>query len=105
MEFSHFGSELSVTTTRDLRKLACAIADTNVGYQEISSVLDGFLSNLGVAYKLKASDHSSFISGRVADILVDGKKIGIIGELHPQVLENWNLEIPVAAFEISLDST
>lgn len=96
--------ESKETKTRDVRKLACAIIDTNVGYQEISSILDGFLSNLGIAYKLKASEHSSFINGRIADILADGEKIGVIGELHPQVLENWNLEIPVAAFEISLDS-
>ncbi|MEM7826015.1 MAG: hypothetical protein QW451_00060, partial [Candidatus Aenigmatarchaeota archaeon] len=47
-------------------------------------------------------EHPSFIEGRTAKILVEGKKVGIIGEIHPSVLENWKLEMPVAAFEIDL---
>ncbi|MBI4009623.1 MAG: phenylalanine--tRNA ligase subunit beta [Candidatus Aenigmarchaeota archaeon] len=96
--------ESKETKTRDVRKLACAIADSNAGYQEISSMLDAFLSNAGVKYKLKAVEHNSFLNGRVASVLVEGKQIGVIGEINPVVLENWNLEIPVAAFEVNLDS-
>ncbi len=91
------------TKTKDVRKLACAIADSNAGYQEISSVLEEYLLNLGVDYKLKAIAHDSFIAGRCASIIVDGKQVGIIGEMHPQVLENWKLEVPVAAFEVDLE--
>jgi len=91
------------TKTKDVRKLACTIADSNVSYQEISSVLDAFLSNLGVEYKLKAIEHNSFIDGRIAGIFVEGKQVGVIGEVNPIVLGNWNLEIPTVAFEISLE--
>ncbi len=91
------------TKTNDLRKLACAIADANIGYQEISAVLEEYFSNMGVKYKLKAIEHNSFVGGRAAAIFVDGKQLGIIGEIHPSVLENWKLEIPVAAFEINLE--
>jgi phenylalanyl-tRNA synthetase beta chain len=91
------------TNTRDIRKIAVVITDTKVNYEEISSLLDSLLTNLGVKYKLKATNHPSFIQGRVAEILVKNKQIGFIGEIHPSVLENWNLEMPVAAFEISLE--
>mgnify|MGYP001558218295 CR=1 FL=1 len=94
--------ESKETKTKDVRKLACAIADSNVGYQEISSVLEGYLSNSGVKYKLKSIEHSSFIPGRCAGVFVEGNQVGIIGEINPVVLENWKLEIPVAAFEVSL---
>jgi phenylalanyl-tRNA synthetase beta chain len=40
----------------------------------------------------------------VARILVKGKQIGIIGEIRPEVLENWKLEMPVAAFEIEIEN-
>ncbi|MFH8108439.1 MAG: phenylalanine--tRNA ligase subunit beta [Candidatus Aenigmatarchaeota archaeon] len=90
------------TRTRDVRKLAVAIADSKVSYDDIIAVLDAFMSLVGAKYKLKASKHPSFIEGRTAEILVKGKAIGIIGEIHPSVLENWKLEMPIAAFEIDL---
>lgn len=94
--------ESKETKTKDIRKVACAIADSNVGYQEISAMLEGYFSSLGVKCKLKTVEHNSFIAGRIAAILVDGKQIGVIGEINPAVLENWKLEVPVAAFEINL---
>jgi len=35
-------------------------------------------------------------------ILVNGKKIAYIGETRPEVLENFNLTMPVAAFELNV---
>jgi len=94
--------EKQETKTKDVRKLAAAIADSKVSYDDIASVLDAFMSVIGVEYKLEKEEHPSFIEGRTAKILVEGKKVGIIGEIHPSVLENWKLEMPVAAFEIDL---
>ncbi|HMK83987.1 MAG TPA: hypothetical protein VK503_09735 [Candidatus Bathyarchaeia archaeon] len=31
-----------------------------------------------------------------------GNQVGTIGEVHPQVIENWNLEDPVTAMELDL---
>ncbi|RLJ10206.1 MAG: phenylalanine--tRNA ligase subunit beta [Candidatus Aenigmatarchaeota archaeon] len=90
------------TKTRNPRKLACAITDTKIGYEDVTSVLDAFFRNLNLRYTMKKIKHSSFISGRVASIFVEGNEVGFIGEVHPQVLNNWELEKPVAAFEIDL---
>jgi phenylalanyl-tRNA synthetase beta chain len=87
-----------------VRKLAVAIADSKVRYDDIAAVLDAFMSLTGVKYKLERAEHASFIQGRVARILVRGKEIGIIGEIRPEVLENWKLEMPVAAFEIEVEN-
>ncbi|MFW6320477.1 MAG: hypothetical protein ACOC0Z_01395, partial [Halohasta sp.] len=51
-----------------------------------------------------ATEHPSFIPGRVADVVVDGERVGVIGEIHPQVLVDHDLELPVAAFELRLDA-
>lgn len=91
------------TKTRDERKLAVALTDNKVSYDEISSVVDALFKNLGVEYKLRQTRHSSFIDGRVAEILVNENRIGIVGEIHPKVLNNWELEMPVVAFEINLE--
>lgn len=95
--------EKQETKTRDVRKIAAAVANSRISYDDIAAVLDVFLSSLKIKYKLKKTKHGSFIEGRVAEVLVKNKPIGFIGEIHTSVLSNWKLEMPVAAFEISLE--
>jgi len=91
------------TLTRNVKKLACAVADMRVSYQNASSILHSLMGNLGFEYQLKKTEHPTFIGGRVADIIVKGKAVGRIGEIHPSVLKNWKLNVPVVAFEIDLE--
>ena len=58
--------------------------------------------SLGVKFDLKETEHDSFISGRVARVSCGGKEIAYIGEIHPRCLENFELEMPVAALELNL---
>ena len=55
-----------------------------------------------IEYKVEAVDHPSFIKGRVGRVIVSGKKVAYIGEISPIVLENFELDMPVSAFEINL---
>ena len=86
-----------------VKMLSCAISSSAAGYEDISAFLDAFMRSLGMEYTLKASRHPSFIEGRMAEVIIKNKPVGIVGELHPQVLENWKLEMPVAAFELNLE--
>ena len=54
-------------------------------------------------YTVKESSDPRFISGRQAVITIKGKKAGIFGELHPIVLENWDIRVPCVAGEIDLE--
>jgi len=90
------------TRTKDTRRLAVVLTDNMVGYEDISSILDSFFRNLGIEYGLKRIEHQSFIKGRVAGIFMRGRKIGMIGEINPLVLEKWELEKPVVGFELDL---
>lgn len=92
------------TKTADTRKVAVAIADTKVSYESISSLLDALLTSFGKEYSLRKIVHPSFIDGRVAEIVVDNKSIGIVGEINPLVLKNWQMDMPVAVFEIFLEN-
>lgn len=89
--------------TKDARKLACAIIHANANFTEVKAVLDALFLNLGLKYSIKEDKHESFIEGRIGKILVKNKEIGVIGEIHPKVLETWKLENPVSAFEIELE--
>jgi phenylalanyl-tRNA synthetase beta chain len=59
--------------------------------------------NLGFEFTLRLNSNASFLDGRVGSILIGDMQVGLIGEIHPQVIENWRLEDPVAAMEIDLD--
>ena len=59
--------------------------------------------NFGVNWQIEKTNHSSFIKGRVGAAIVNSVNVGVLGEIHPQVLEAWKLENPVAAFEININ--
>jgi len=89
--------------TRDIQKLACAIIHANANFTEIKAILDALFLNLGLKYGIRESKHDSFIDGRNGKIIVENKEVGIIGEIHPKILEAWKLENPLSAFEINLE--
>ena len=75
----------------------------DAGYSDVKSLLDALCEALEVKAVIESMDHPSFIPGRVGRIVLDGVEGGLIGELHPQVLENFQLENPVACLELNID--
>ena len=50
-----------------------------------------------------ATEHPGFIAGRVASLRdANGQRLGVLGEVHPIVLENYGLKHPVSVVELSL---
>jgi len=90
------------TKTASESKLAVALAHPRVTFTEAKEILDSAIRHLGFEYELEEIEHPSFIPGRAGKIVVEGKVIGVVGEVHPKVLENWGIEMPVAAFELFL---
>jgi phenylalanyl-tRNA synthetase beta chain len=86
----------------NITKLAACTSDTTAGYEDIVSVVDALFRLIGVNYKLKPSKSMTFINGRQAIITVNGKEIGIVGEVSLDVLEKWGIEMPVSALEIDI---
>jgi phenylalanyl-tRNA synthetase beta chain len=94
--------ETRETKTRDEEWLAAATTHPTASFSEIKSALYAFFTNLGVEWKIKEASHPSFIEGRVGAAIVNGADVGVLGEVHPQVLEAWKLENPIAVFEINV---
>jgi phenylalanyl-tRNA synthetase beta chain len=91
--------------TRTERKLhvACVSSHPTANFTEIKSYVEALLANLGLKkWTIKETRHPSFLQGRVATIYVKSRKIGVVGEIHPEVLNNFELENPTSAFEIDI---
>ncbi|MFX1386984.1 MAG: phenylalanine--tRNA ligase subunit beta [Promethearchaeota archaeon] len=86
--------------------LAAVTYHEDAGYTEIKSTLDFIMTSLGCLneYEIKSDVNPSYIVGRFGHIYLKGKKIGEIGEIHPEVLLNFKLEFPIAAIELDLQN-
>jgi phenylalanyl-tRNA synthetase beta chain len=86
----------------NVRKVAAATIGGQANFTYIRAIAEALLRELGITYEFRAIEHPSFIEGRAAEFLVKNKRIGIIGELHPEVILGFELEHPVVAFEFDL---
>jgi len=72
-------------------------------YNESASQVAAILYYLGAAYEVRESHDPRFIPGRQAEIMSRGGKVGVFGELHPAVLEAFDINVPCAGGEIDLE--
>lgn len=82
--------------------LGALIAHAGANFSEIHSSLDLLFYYLGRSYMLDPLQHPSFLEGRAGQIMSEGKLLGLVGELHPEVLERWQIGMPSVAFEVDL---
>jgi phenylalanyl-tRNA synthetase beta chain len=92
----------SETGIDETNHLACAICGNDTNYTKIKQVLDYLMRHLDLKYEIKETSNPSFISGRVGKVILNRKEIGVLGELHPQVIDNFGVEMPVVGMEIDL---
>ena len=67
-------------------------------------VLGGLLDTLRVPWTVTRVSEPFLHPGRSAAIEVAGRRVGWLGEVHPLVAAEWELEEPVAGFELDLDA-
>jgi phenylalanyl-tRNA synthetase beta chain len=100
--------EKEETGVSDIKKCAGGIISPKTGFSEIKSIVEALMNELALKVEFSPIEHPSFIDGRVARISLHTRislhkrEIGIAGEVHPQVLENFQITQPVTIFEVDL---
>jgi phenylalanyl-tRNA synthetase beta chain len=90
------------TVTRQYLGLLHAGAEAN--FNTTAGQLQAIFYYLSREYEVEESEDPRFIPGRAASILCRGTDIGVFGEIHPEVLENWGITVPCTAAEIDLEA-
>lgn len=90
------------TSTR--QRLGLVSSHSTADYNELAGVVAALLYYLGYDYAVDDSSDTRFLPGRQARVMVGDNEIGVFGEVHPQVLENWGITMPCIACEIDLDA-
>ena len=88
---------------KEQEKLAIAITPGN--FTQLKQILDYTSKMLGIEVTLQEPEQFSqwFIEGRVAEVALNNKPAGFIGEIHPKILKNWRIKMPVTLLEIDLE--
>jgi phenylalanyl-tRNA synthetase beta chain len=86
----------------EYERIAFTSCYQDANFTEMKQLLDAFMKLLGIKYEIHEAEHDSFIKGRVGRIMMNNKGVGYIGEIHPLVLDNFNLSLPVAGLELNL---
>lgn len=83
--------------------LSIALAPGN--FTELKQYIQYLQSMLGIVLKITESQthETHLIEGRIAEIHLNGKKIGSFGEVHPKILKNWKIKMPISIAEMNLD--
>jgi len=76
----------------------------NMDFYDLKGVVEGMMQGLHIAdVGYQASEHPSFHPGKTAKLLIGDREIGVMGEVHPLVKANYEMEeAPVYAAEIEL---
>jgi phenylalanyl-tRNA synthetase beta chain len=83
-------------------RVSVALCGEQADFTRIKQVFDNLMNALGLEYSIDETVHHSFIRGRVGRVNVKGKGVAYIGEMCPAVLHKFDLEMPVAVFELNL---
>jgi phenylalanyl-tRNA synthetase beta chain len=84
--------------------VAAAMADKSTNFTVAKSNLQALVRyGLGKDIVTVPVFDPLFIDGRCAQVYIERKNVGIIGEISPRVMENFRIRVPVAAFEINID--
>jgi len=92
------------TRVAEARHVAAVLARHDATYEDAKARLAALCRDFDVELETPATDHPSFIDGRTAAVVIDGEEVGVVGELHPKVIVEHDLELPVAAFEFDLSA-
>jgi phenylalanyl-tRNA synthetase beta chain len=78
--------------------------DAKANFTECKSLVEAVMRDSGTKCSINNKEHSGFIKGRSASIIINNNEIGFFGELHPKTISNFELEYPIIAFEVQADT-
>ncbi len=74
------------------------------GFYDAKAFVERLLSALHVGATFEPVTEFAFLPGRTAAIAAGGRRIGIVGQVHPKVAADFDLESDVAMFEMDLEA-
>jgi phenylalanyl-tRNA synthetase beta chain len=77
-----------------------------VDFYDLKGLVEELMDTLHIAVSFAPLEHPSFHPGKCAALKAGGQEeqLGVLGELHPEVQENYGLAAPILAAEFDLEA-
>lgn len=95
--------ELGRTYQKGERKRLCfGVMADGASITDVQAYLQALMNEMGLEYELRGAPDPCFIGGRSAKIVVGGKLVGVLGAVHPTVLEKFGAGHAIALCEMEV---
>lgn len=84
-------------------KLGISLCYEGANFTDLKQILDYLFRMFNIDYQIEETEQDGFIDGRCGKIVVEGKDVGVIGEVSPFVLRNNKIKMPCASLEIGMN--
>jgi phenylalanyl-tRNA synthetase beta chain len=91
------------TGARNIRRLAVVQCHAKANFSDIKALMNSVLEHLELEAAVEEGGWNCFIDGRRYIAKLDDDILCWAGEIKPEVLANWEIEMPVAALEMDVD--
>ena len=78
-----------------------AEAKRSVDFYDVKGDVENLISPLQATFE--AATHPAMHPGRCARVMINGKAVGFVGELHPKICRAYELAKPAVVFELEVD--
>ena len=74
-------------------------------YLDLKGIVENVIDGLGItkAKYVRESENPSYHPGKTAALMVRNKKVGVFGEIHPDVTESYGIDVDCYVAELDLD--
>jgi len=98
------GTVFELKDEQIIEKENLAIAISPGNFTEIKQILNYLEKMIEIKFEIKESEkeYSHLIDGRTGEIFSNNNIVGEICEIHPKILKNWKIKMPVSILEINL---
>jgi len=74
-------------------------------YLDLKGIVENVIDGLGItkAKYVRESENPSYHPGKTAALMVRNKKVGVFGEIHPDVTEKYGIDVDCYVAELDLD--
>lgn len=98
----YMAEKLPLTELAEEREVLTIGSYGNMDFFDIKGVVENLMEELNIKnYRILSSTHDSLHPGRTAELIINNKRIGWLGEAHPDMLDNY--DVPVRAFIAELN--
>lgn len=86
----------------EIPALCLSVYGDDENFYTLKGIVEELYENMGMNVKFAVSSEVYYHPGRQAEILLNGNRIGVMGEVHPKITKKYNIDTKVYIAELEI---